>query len=182
MTLPTDMKFPKYIDYEDEDDPSLYLNDLTISLQDMYEKIAQNVNGTFRNSFDVDSSPWTPVLKGTTAEGTFTYGNQYGLSLRQGILTEIWGDVSWTATTATGNLYVELPYLVSKSSGIPFVGVCQSSTFAYTTGAYVTINAIPSTRRGEIWCAGTGATTTNQVVPAAGRVIFHLHYIGVADE
>lgn len=182
MTLPTDIKLPKYADYESQDDPTVYLNDLTLSLQDMYERLAQNVNGTFRNSFEIDSSQWLPILKGTTIEGTFTYVNQNGWSLRQGIMTELWGDVSWTATTSTGNLYVELPYLVSKSSGIPFVGVCQSSTFTYTAGAYVTINAIPSTYRGEIWCAGTGATTTNQVVPSAGRLIFHIHYIGVADE
>ena len=182
MSLPTDLVLPQPKDYKNYDRPDTYLNDLVFDLQTMYESMAQNINGSFRSSFDIDAAQWLPVLKGTTAAGAFTYVNQTGISLRQGILTEVWGDISWSATTATGNLYVELPYIVSKSTNMPFVGECQASGFAFTTGSYVVINAIPSTYRGEFWDCGSGISTGNQTVPASGRVIFHLKYIGVSDE
>lgn len=97
-------------------------------------------------------------------------------------MTEVWGDITWSATTATGNLLVNLPYLVTKSSQIPFVGEVQTSNFTYTAGTNCSINAIPSTYTAAIWNYGSGIATSQQAIVAAGRLIFHLRYIGISDE
>ncbi len=181
MSLPTDLLLPLPQDYKSDLNPDRYLNDLAFSIQSMYEQLAQVTNGTYRNYADIDSSQWVPTLNGITP-GTFTYSSQYGWVLRQGLMNDIWGDVTWTATTASGGLYVDLPYLVTKSNGMPFIGECQSSGITYTTGSYLAIHAIPNTYRGEIWCSGTGATLTRQSVRPSGRIIFHVRYIGVSEE
>lgn len=182
MSLPSDIVLPLPGDKKKDEDADNYLKDLIFELQGMYEMIANNVNGNIRNNVEVDGSEWIPIMKGTTSSGTFTYTNQTGWSLRRGIITDVWGDVSWNATTATGNLYVELPYLVAKSDNMPFVGTCQTSGFAYTAGTYLTLNAIASTFRGEFWTCGNGLTTGNQSIFSSGRVIFHIRYIGQSDD
>lgn len=181
MTLPQDILFPKPQDYQVEVSPKEYLDDLVFSLQDMYEQVANVANGSFRNSQETDSTQWLPELAGTTSAGSFTYVNQYGWSVRSGIMVDLYIDISWTATTATGNLYLKLPYRVTKSAGIPFVGVCQT-TLTYTAGTYCTINAIPNTYRGEFYNSGNGVAMQNQVIRNTGRVVAHLRYIGVTDE
>lgn len=179
MTLPTDYYFPKAEDFTNE--PQSYINDLILSLQTMYQEMAQVANGTYRNYADVDSSQWVPTLNGSVS-GTFTYTSQYGWALRQGLMVDIWGDITWSATTATGNLYVELPYEVTKSLGMPFVGVCEPSGITFTTGTNLVINSIPNTYRGEIWTTGSGIATANQAVVASGRLIFYNRYIGVSEQ
>ena len=147
MTLPTDIILPLPRDYKNEDNPDKYTQDLVFELQNMYEQIANNVNGFIRNNADVDSSQWIPTISGTTGAGSTTYTNQIGWVLRQGIMVDVWGDLSWSATTASGNLFIDLPYIVTKSSEIPFVGCVQTSSFTYTAGDNCAINAIPSTYR-----------------------------------
>ena len=181
MTLPSDIFFQKPEDFEE--DPKKFFNDFIFQLQNMYEKVAQNVNGTIRNYADSDSSQWTPTLSGTTSAGSFTYAHQYGWVLRQGLVTDIWFDIEFSATTATGSLYVELPYIVTKSLGKPFVGTVQSSTLSYGASySNIHCNAIPSTYRLEIWVSGTTVVTANLGVQPVGEIIGHCRYIGIDDE
>ena len=180
MSLPTSIDLPLRVDYKDNEDIDRYLRDLVYELQEMYEKITDNVNGFIRNDADVEQSQWTPTLNGTV-DGTFTYTQQVGWSIRQGIYTELFADVSWTATTATGNLYLELPYRVTVSNGMPFVGTVQSSNVAYL-GNYLVINAIPNTYRGEIYSVTPALATANLAVPASGRLIIHSRFVGLEDE
>lgn len=183
MTLPTDIILPLPRDYKDALNPDAYNNDLVFDLQNMYEQLANQINGTIRNYADVDSSEWIPTLSGTTAVGATTYTHQIGWVFRQGIITEVWFDIAWSATTATGNLFVDLPYLVTKSDQKPFVGVLQPSSIAYGAGKTdLVCNAIPSTYRLEIWTTGTGVPTSNLAVVASGQLIGHCRYIGVSDE
>lgn len=182
MTLPEQVILPNKLNYQDEEDINRYLDNLVFELQNTYELVAQNVNGFIRNNAEVDQSNWTPILQGGTP-GTFTYTQQVGWVVRFGIFTEIFFDVIWSATTAAGNLYLELPYLTTISAGMPFVGVLQPSGIAFGGGnTNLVINAIPNTYRGEIWTTGTGAATANLAVVATGRLIGHLRYIGVEDE
>jgi len=180
MTLPTSIDLPLRVNYQDEEDMDRYLRDLVYELQGMYENLTENINGFIRNDADVDQSQWTPTLNGTVA-GTFTYTRQVGWSIRQGIYTEVFADIAWTATTATGNLYLELPYRVTISDGMPFVGTVQVSNVAYL-GNYLVINAIPNTYRGEIYSVTPAGATANLAVPASGRLIIHCRYIGLSDE
>ncbi|MFO7881201.1 MAG: hypothetical protein R6U52_01525 [Kosmotogaceae bacterium] len=167
---------------ENYDDNKAYQKDLVFELKNMYEEISQNVNGFIRNSAEIDQAQWEPTLAGTGG-GDFIYASQIGWSVRQGIFTYIWFDINWSSTTATGNLYVELPYKVTLSNQMPFMGVLQPSSINFGAGnTNLVINAIPNTYRGEIWTIGSGAATANLTVPASGRLIGYIHYIGVDDE
>lgn len=180
MTLPTNIILPLRTDYSDED-LDRYIRDVVFQIQDFYEQVADNVNGFIRNNAEVDQAVWTPTLAGT-GSGTFTYTQQAGWSIRQGIFTEIFFDIIWSSTTATGNLYVELPYKVTFSDGMPFVGVLQPSSIGFGGGTNLVINGIQNSYRGEIWSVGSGAVTANLAVPASGRLIGTLRYIGLEDE
>lgn len=185
MTLPSTIILPLRPEtfLNDFESVNNYLRELTVALQDMYGDVASSVNGDFKADAFVDRDQWTPTLKGTTAAGTFTYTHQVGWVLRQGIMTDVWFDIAWTASGgAGGNLYVELPYQVALSAQKPFVGVCQSSAFAYTGGTGIVVNGIPNTFRGEFWNVGSGFTSANQTVVASGQLIGHLRYIGIANE
>ena len=172
-------KFP-----ENKEEVNNYIVEMVYELQNMYNELSDSVDGSLKSSFYQQKELWTPVLNGTTTSGTFTYTNQIGWVFRQGLMVDIWGDLSWTAVgAATGNLYVELPYKVANSSEIPFVGFVQSSNIPYAAGnSYISINAIPDSYRGEIWQSGSAIPTANLTVPASGRIIFHIRYLGVQDE
>jgi len=180
MTLPTTIILPLSEDYKSEENLEKYNRDLVFELQGMYENLTDNINGFIRNSTEVDQAQWLPTLNGTVA-GIFTYTQQVGWSIRQGIYTEIFADITWTATTAAGNLYLELPYIVTISNGMPFVGTVQASNVTYL-GNYLVINAIPNTYRFEIYSVTPAEATANLAVPASGRLIIHSRFIGLEDE
>jgi len=179
MTLPTNINLPLPSDYID--DPEQFFEDLINKIDYMYENIAEHVNGSFRNNMEIDGSEWIPTLQGDSS-GTFTYTEQVGWVLRKGIMTDVWGSVSWSATTASGNLFIELPYLVTQSVGSPFVGTCITSNITYASGTNSNISAQPDTYNGYIITSGSGVGKANLNVPASGTLEFHIRYIGVSDE
>lgn len=184
MTLPTSNIYPLVTTFKTMDDIDKYVRDLVFALEDRDEQLADAINGDIRGNAFVQRQNWTPTLKGTGTAGTFTYTHQIGWVLRQGLFTDVWFDILWTANAGSvGNLYVELPYKVAVSSGKPFVGVLQTATINYGAGQTVlTVNAIPNTFRGEIWSSGSTNATANIAVATAGQLIGHVRYIGVADE
>ncbi len=182
MTIPSNWIFPAPADIKTIENADKFLKDLVVQLQTMYEQIAQGVNGDIKSDSFTQQENWTPTLNGSVA-GTFTYDHQIGWVLRQGLNTDLYFDVQWTATTAGGNLYLELPYRVANSTQMPFVGVLQPSSINFGAGnTNLVINGIPSTYRGEIWSIGSTIATANLVVPATGRLIGNIRYIGVRDE
>ncbi len=184
MTLPSHIIFPLRKDLSDPSDINRYVVDLTYVLQRMYEDLAQGINGDIRASSFTERNQWTPVLKGTTADGTFTYTHQVGWALRQGLLVDTWFDIDWTSSGgATGDLYIELPYKVAITDQKPFSSALQTSTIDYGAGMTVlAVNAISNTFRGEIWSSGSGLSTTNISVETAGQLIGHIRYIGTQNE
>lgn len=184
MTVPKSIFLPTKKDGSGDEASDKYLLEMIYEVQRMYDNLAKGVNGDIKSSSLSQRQNWTPTLEGTGITGIFTYTNQYGLVLRQGLMVDVWADIFWTAIGgATGSLYVVLPYIVANSLGQPFVGCVQSSTLAYGAGqTYAVINAIPNTYRGEFWASGGGAATTRLSVPNAGRLIFHVRYLGVQDE
>jgi hypothetical protein len=180
MTLKTDLILPEPTDFTDA--PAEYVERLVNELEDMYEEVANNVNGTFRNDAFVDGSEWIPTLIGSSTAGTFTYTSQYGWVYRQGLLIDVWGQISWSASTATGNLIVELPYLVTRTSGNAFIGTCITSGITYGSGTCVAISAISNTFTANITLYGSGISSSNLSVTSSGTISFHLRYIGVSDE
>ena len=153
-------------------------------LQAAYESIAESVNGSFKSSYLLQRNQWMPLLKGTTTAGIFTYTVQRGWVFRKGIMVDVWGEIGWSANVgAAGNLYVELPYQVALSDDKPFIGTVQASSIAFGAGnTMIHIDAIPTTYRGEIWVSGSGVAESNLAVPASGKLIFNIRYIGVQNE
>lgn len=188
MTIPSDLQLPIHSDKITSTNPKdleNYMRELVRSLERSYEQIAQGINGNIKGSSYYENEKWIPVVKDTANAGTtFTYDHQIGWVFRQGIFTDCWFDVEWTAASGatSGNMYVELPYQVAVTEQKPFVGVVQPSVFTFTGGTECVINAISDTYRGEIWNCGNGFTTANQKSRAAGHLIGHIRYIGKADE
>lgn len=186
MTVPSNIIFPLHTEHMKsgrQEDLEAYFRELTFALQRMYEQIAQGVNGDIRADYLGGKSNWTPLLKGTVVEGTFTYTQQAGVVLRRGLAIDVWFDVTWSAAgAAAGDLYVELPYKVARSNSQPYVGVVQSSAVTYTGGTGIVINAIQDTYRGEFWNVGDAFTSDNQLVVGTGQLRGHISYLGVADE
>lgn len=179
MTIPSNIILP----LPNTEDLNAYFLELNFTLQRMYEDLAQGINGDIRSNTSPDRSSWTPILKGTSTAGTFTYTHQVGWALRQGLMVDAWFDVAWTGSgTAAGNIYVELPYKVALSDQKPFVGTVQSSAITYTGGTGIVVNAISDTFRGEFWNVGSGFTTARQAVVGSGQLLGHIRYIGQEDE
>ena len=178
MTLPTDINFSRIEEGNQKDSMELIRE-----LQDMYEEVAQNVNGFIRNSNEIDQANWTPTLT-DTGGGTFAYTHQVGWSVRQGIFTQIWFDVRWNSSTSSGTLSLDLPYRVTLSDRNPFVGVVQPSIVNLGAGySNVVIVAVPDTYRGEFQVTGNNVGYSNLNSPTTvGRLAGHLMYIGIEDE
>lgn len=182
MTLPDSIIFPRRTEFEDLKDVDNYFQDLTFELTNMYEDLSKGINGDIRSDTQVQRSQWQPILKGTAVAGTFTYNHQIGWSLRKGLITDAWFDISWSASgAAAGNLYIELPYEVANTNQKPFSSAIQSSNIAYA-GSTLHINAITNTFRGEIWQSGSGIATSNLAVAASGQLIGSIRYMGKSDE
>jgi len=184
MTLPTDTVYPNFEPTEEIGTLNEYIEDLVEVLQDRDTEISLTVNGKILSSFLNPPDQWQPTLYGSTVAGNFTYEERVGWCLRQGLMTDVYFDLRWSANGgATGNLYIELPYRVANSTSKPFVGVVQTATLAYGAGqSYLTLNAIPNTYRCEIWSSGSGNATANISAVPAGQLIGHVRYIGVDNE
>lgn len=182
MSLPSQFSFPSFPSTDDAKTTYEYLKDLHQELNEMYSQMATNINGTIRSSVEVDSSKWTPTLIGSTASGAFTYTTQVGWSLRQGILTEIWFDIAWSATTATGNLQIQLPYICAITNGEPFNGPLFFSGVAFGTGTAVVVSPQSDTYTANFNYYSNGGATGIVQVSASGMVAGSVRYIGTEDE
>lgn len=187
MTIPTTIDFPLRPESLTSDIESIqiYLSELTVALQEMYEILADNANGNILSNAYQQNQQWIPTLDGSSTSGTFTYvtDHQIGWVKRQGIMIDVWFDIAWTAVgTATGNLILNLPYEVAETDEKPFVGICQPSSITFTGGTGIVINAIPNSFTADFWNIGDGFATANQSVVSSGQLIGHLRYIGVQDE
>lgn len=184
MTLPINYKLPEINEATSPEQMTSYLQDLTFELQNMYEKTAQNVNGVFRNNSDVDGSEYIPTLVGSTSDGTFTYSRQAAYVLRQGLMTDVWFDIIWSAQVgATGQLRLVLPYKITRHGGLFFTGTCFTNQATFPAGATgLVLLGVTDTYQASIQAYGSGIDTSAINVYGSGRVGGYIRYIGVEDE
>lgn len=184
MTIPNSKFFPPKKDIESKEDSNKYIIEMVYELKSMYEELSEGINGKIKSSYESQMSNWTPILKGTTVPGSATYVHRIGWVLRKGLFVDVWADIAWSAIWgATGNLYVELPYLVANTEHYPFCGSADVSGIAYGLGyTSIVTQAIPNTYRCEFWKNGSALASIPLVVPASGRISFHIRYLGVQDE
>jgi hypothetical protein len=181
LTVPIDLDLPIRPLTENPEELSKYITDLTYTLERSYQRTAEGINGYIKTEFAQQDERFTPTLNGSTS-GTFTYVHQNGWVFKQGLIVDFWFDVQWSATTAAGNLQINLPYIVANTANLPFVGVVQPSAIAYTGGTEMVVNANSNSYIATFYNTGSGFTTAPQSVTASGRVIGHLRYISQQDE
>ena len=159
MTLPTSRFFSK--------DPEQLAN----NLQDMYADIVRNLNG--------DIKIWTPTISGATGAGAGTYTTQSGLYLRQGLITDVWYYVVWSAHTGTGNMILNLPLKVKLTvrdyftEAVEITGINLSANYTY---------AMARCSSNSLKCAmievGDDVTPQNIAMDGVAGLRGHLRYIG----
>lgn len=188
MTLPTTYILPEMSDSQDTKE---YLQDLVFELQNMYENVAYNLNGSIRTYAEVDGSEWVPTISSTGVQGTIGYTLQCGYSRRSGILTEIWFDIAWESIgAATGTIIVDLPYKTSTYAGnspaiaaIPFTNPIITERLIYAPSTTVAIAADSNSYNGRLVKSGSGIPNTlGLAIQSVGRIRGYLKYIGVEDE
>lgn len=164
-----------------KDAPINSYNDLIKKLDQLDKKI----DGAFKSSFSTQKEQWTPLIKSTNVSGPITYNHQIGWVYRQGLLVDVWGDISWTNSgLSSGNLYVELPYKVATSTQWPFVGSAQLVGVTFGVGHTAVVSlAVPGTYVCEFSSYGNvGGSFTAVQIPNSGAIRFHIRYIGVQNE
>jgi hypothetical protein len=175
MTLPTDIVFPFRPETFQNPDPKKfqdYMENLLDKLTDMYQQIAQNVNGWIK--------PWEPSLFGVD-DSDVTYVNQFGWIRRSGIMTQLWMDLSWSTLSTTGDLIIQMPYKSANSEGSPWVGVIESvsSNNTFDSGyTYLVWNCTPNTTQGKIIECGSGKTSKALQMANKGGFRGYIEYIG----
>lgn len=184
MTLPSNIIFPKDI----EDFPTLdpeyqkkQWKEMVNSLQNMYEDMVDNINGGHEHVFFTSSNQkdTIPLISGSTSEGVGTYGNREMYHVRQGLESQAWFDIAWTAHSGTGDLIVNLPYSVANTEFTPFVGVVQIHNINLSSGyTYATVNCAPNSFDGVIMECGSGVPSQPIALPTSGRLIGYVKYIG----
>lgn len=174
MTLPTDIILPLNLDSLKDGNPESlieYNRNLINVITDMYQDIAQNVNGGLRQ--------WTPKIYGDVTAGDGTYAFQTGWLRRAGLVTELWFDVEWTAHDGTGNVTLELPYKVANSENNPWQGMITANEITFDAGyTYLVLDADPNTTAGRIIQCGSGITASTLDLPATGWIAGYICYIG----
>jgi len=167
MTLPIEKIF--------SEEPEDFQRDVT----EMYKEVAQGINGTIKT--------YTPTIFGSTSAGAAnTYAYQYGLYLRQGLMVDVWVDITWSvAHTGTGTIYVSLPFVVKKTpSGVfPYLGSVDLGGLSYTANyTYAVLLAEPNTTRAHLVQCGSGQSRAGIAIAAAGQIRGHVRYLGQEQE
>lgn len=200
MTIPINFKLPELDKASTPEQMSSYIQDLTYELQNMYEKTAQNVNGVFRNSADLDGSEWIPTVFGGTVEGSPQYTFQQAYVLRAGLMVDYWFAVSWIEVGgASGNLRIKLPYKVSPpfagSSGAPgdffgWGGSLESgsanapgaSGLNFAGGTSINCKAAMGLTFASVISSGSLLASTALNISRNVYINGHIRYIGLEDE
>jgi len=161
LTLPLNILFPTNTE------------DLNNVLTQMYEDIAESINGS--------QSSWTPTVSGSTTTGTGTYSSQEGVYYRNGILVDCWFNITMTAHTGAGNIRIKLPLKIRSGADI-WVGECLDSNVTYPSGTKLVLDGINDTLYCEIVACGDGISSGIVQLSGTETIKGHLRYIGVIDK
>jgi hypothetical protein len=174
LTIPPSHTFP----VNQGENQVVYAN-----VTEMYETIAEGVNGVTKSSFFPQPNDYSPTLKGSTAAGTFTYTTRQAIVHRKGPLIDLWFDLSWSSQTgATGNLYLELPYLTRKFTGHPLIGAVMGGSINVSPAPSFFIAPQSNSLLGNFYLGSNTAAAYSQLsVQNSGSLNGHLRYMGVPN-
>lgn len=125
---------------------------------------------------------WTPTLVGESTAGTTTYTSQSGFYTRVGNSVTVWGKVTITAATGTGNmLFGSLPFTVKNQDFLPggtIFTVNVGTNFPWPAGTTMASFA-PVSNSTNARMTATGSTTNSanvQITNNAGTWYFQATY------
>lgn len=165
----------------DEEYKKVQWKEMVVVLQDMYEDLANHINGDHEYvSFDASNQTQViPLVSGSSTPGTGTYADRVVYHVRKGLETQMWFDIEWTGHTGAGDLIVNLPYEVASSELMPFVGVLEIHNITLSSGyTYATVSCQPSTFDGLIHENGSAQPTQPIALSTSGRIKGYVSYIG----
>ena len=151
MTLPSDRLFTPEID------------PMAIELRKMYQDFVRQING--------EAKVFTAKVFGATSAGVGTYSNQDGFYILSGQMVDVYYNITWTAHTGTGNLYVEMPF-ISNFSALNYMGVIDNTSggLNYSAGyTEVKTKLAPGTREATI--VENGDNTGSQALAMVSSAI-----------
>jgi hypothetical protein len=100
--------------------------------------ISQSASSDANCLDDYEEGTWTPVIKGTTADGTASYAPQNGRYTKVGRMVFVELYIVWTGGTGTGNLFIDgLPFTSAGSATYPSLAI------GYWDGIAITLGQVP---------------------------------------
>lgn len=134
---------------------------------------------TITSFVDANAANWTPTLSGSTGDGATTYTIQAGVYTKLNGMIMVQCQLSWTATTATGNIQVKgfpatFSYALSQ-----YTAVALMANIALPAGGLYTVtNGINGTKTCLIQMCQTAGALLNVPMSAAGNIAFTMLYFG----
>lgn len=84
---------------------------------------------------DYEEGTWTPTALGATSAGTTTYAAQFGSYTKVGNVVHATFNLTYSATTGSGDLQISLPFTVKTQPGLRAVGSIQTSQYNLSAAA-----------------------------------------------
>lgn len=101
-------------------------------MQTLARKLVEPLRGWFLGyGSGYVSGTWTPTYIGGTAAGATTYTAQVGEWVRVGSVVHIWGQVSWSAATGTGDGRITLPFTARNTANAQYPAAIRINGLAY---------------------------------------------------
>lgn len=118
-------------------------------------------------SYPNEGTAYTPVVSGSSTAGTGTYTAQLGYYTKIGKLVSFQIEVSWSAHTGSGQIYVSLPSTINSnsveyqpvsiaSSGITLAAGQQPAALIFKTGSRVQIYGLNAGTLGALSLPSSG--------------------------
>lgn len=183
MTIPETTRLPFHEEHIASGGKALsaYMKELIKKLEDDYQVMAMTTNGTLRSDASPKQRNYTPTVSGGTTAGAGTYTHQTGWVMRQGLITDVWFDVRWSAHTGTGDLQLDLPYEAAYSDNEPFQGTLSAENLTFS--GFLTGSVLPDSRAMEVIDTQSGGASARVAITNADTTIRgHIRYVGKRNE
>lgn len=174
MTLPINIVLPvlnQEVSSINPQDLYVYLRKLAYVITTQLQQTNQTLNGVDILYTDLVPPFYGQFIIGSTLAGTATYTNTT-MTIRQiNLLTFVSFDITWSGSTGTGNLLVQVPYFANNVSNMPFAGVIESDGMTYSAGyTYLTCNIPPNTNTINVNQNGSGSALIALPITASGHI------------
>lgn len=147
----------------------------------------QGLNFHYRTSNATSNSDkWIPTISGSSSSGVGTYTVQAGLSVREGLRTDVCFEISWSGHTGTGDLLIDVPYKIQKSvddsDRFIFSGSVSLGNISMGSATYAVLQAVPDTYLLKIVLCESGAAETDLQMTTSGTLRGSISYAGQREE